>query len=778
MWTRRSYHVGDEAIGLAAELQLRRRGFEVVRISRMHPWGLQPGQQGPTIESLRFPWPPVDRQRYLGEIRRVLAGDASALPPDDQVHRFAAELAQVDALVIGGGGSLNSRYGWLLYERLVAALIAHSQGMPVIISGQSLGPELSPADRPVLAELLQLAELVGLRDADSVALARRLCPDHPALGAVCDEVILLDTDRDQPLQEGIDVTLAADPGPFDQATYIEVMAALVETLASRTGAPVRLVPHMARPGRHDVDEDAHRRLAEALSMPVSRRVIDTALDTVGSSATARWVLTTRFHPVVLGLLAGSAVLPVALDRYAASRMDGAMANWGEQAGSVPFAALWRPGQGPDQELIDELVEALISRAEQHDVGSGVGIRERLRTRQEAWWDRIAAVLTHSPVPVDEPDAPDLPGAPEARRYWPADIAARLAPFVDPAGPPTVSVIMRTRDRPLLLERAPTDVAAQTRVDWQLIVINDGGSVADCERAVDNVRPWLGGRVQVLHNVSSAGMEAASNQGLERALGEFVVVHDDDDCWAPTFLQEGLAHLEAHPEQMGVMTRTIEVFEEQHGVEFVETRRAPFNGWLHEIVLIDFLKENRAVPISFLYRRTAHAGIGRYDEQLQVIGDWDFHLRFLSHFEVGFIDRPLAFWHKRTDPADSPNSVYQQDHRHWDLVVRDRAFREWVDRFGLGLPLYLNKTVEREVDRMDAPLAGLAEQLTRIEGRIDALDAELAGVDHQVRSAGALNLLRRKYWAARQAAGRLLGRGHQSYRRRGASAEKPPDSASH
>ncbi|WP_422115332.1 glycosyltransferase [Brachybacterium sp. UNK5269] len=42
------------------------------------------------------------------------------------------------------------------------------------------------------------------------------------------------------------------------------------------------------------------------------------------------------------------------------------------------------------------------------------------------------------------------------------------------------------------------------------------------------------------------MEAASNHGLRETTAPAVAVHDDDDTWHATFLQETLAHLEAHP----------------------------------------------------------------------------------------------------------------------------------------------------------------------------------------------------------------------------------------
>ncbi|MDN5571186.1 MAG: polysaccharide pyruvyl transferase family protein, partial [Propionibacteriaceae bacterium] len=183
------YHVGDEAMVHAAIDKLSRRGVhDPVLFTRdvahtRHYFGA--GVEA--VRTLAFPWPPADRERYLNEIKAVMAGEAAALPPHDQVFAVIETLRGVDALFIAGGGNLNSRYGWLLYERAAMAHIAVALGKQVVIGGQTLGPELSDADRGTLANLLGNASLVGLREDASLRLARALAPGHPALRPCFDD---------------------------------------------------------------------------------------------------------------------------------------------------------------------------------------------------------------------------------------------------------------------------------------------------------------------------------------------------------------------------------------------------------------------------------------------------------------------------------------------------------------------------------------------------------------------------------------------------------------
>lgn len=440
------YHVGDEAIASASARRLRERGHEVLRISRLEKFGPAGERPDPSFPALVFPWELERRAAYLGEIRRVLDGDAGALPRGDKLHAFVDRMREADALVIGGGGALTSRYGWLLDERLATALVARSLGLPVVLSGQSLGPELTPQDRDHIRELLDLCTLVGLRDAHSARLARQIAPEHPAILHTLDDAIGLvpvdpvgAADGDAPVGDAagsapgdetgaLSVTLGADGDPFPREDYVRVLAAVVDGLAARTGADVELLPHMADPDTGGADLAIHEELAALLTVPARVLPIETDTAAVARTQRAGWVVSTRFHPVVLGALGGAGVLALPLNRYGASRMDGALANMGIGGGTVPLAALWDPAVRAPSALVEPVLDALVDGREAE--------RERLAAARgpvlaaaEAWWDRIDAVLrgVDDAAGLSDPRGAGLPGA----SRWSEELEAPLAAYVPP-----------------------------------------------------------------------------------------------------------------------------------------------------------------------------------------------------------------------------------------------------------------------------------------------------------------------------------------------------------
>lgn len=278
------------------------------------------------------------------------------------------------------------------------------------------------------------------------------------------------------------------------------------------------------------------------------------------------------------------------------------------------------------------------------------------------------------------------------------------------------IVVRTKNRPWFLRRTLRDIQSQHETGWRVRIINDGGDASEVDAAVAELPAELRARIDVTHNQSARGRSAAANQGVRALDTEYVVLHDDDDLWHPTFLSRTVAHLEEHPDEVGVMVRTEIVYEAERGAEFVETGRAPFWPGMSSISYADLLQVNRAVPISYLYRRELHDEIGYYREDLHAVEDWEFNLRTALVHRIGFIDgEPLAFWMQRRGVAgELGNSMYAlaAEHDFYDRLVRDEALRAYVSDHGPGLALYLARFIQDEVARQLDERLSLGQRLTR------------------------------------------------------------------
>lgn len=340
--------------------------------------------------------------------------------------------------------------------------------------------------------------------------------------------------------------------------------------------------------------------------------------------------------------------------------------------------------------------------------------------------------------------------------------------------PTVAVIMRTRDRGLLLRRALADVCAQTYPHWQLLVINDGGDPGEVEKLIAE-EPGLGDRVSVLHNPEPVGRAASWNQGVRSTDSRYVAVHDDDDTWHPSFLERTTRHLDG-TDDVGVAVRTEVIWEHVDGDRVVEQGREILWPKVRTMTLFDLLRINRYVPISILYRRSVHEAIGLLREDLPVVEDWEFNMRLAASGTVGFLDgAPLAFWRQRKEAegalANSVIAVLDQHHDE-DLRLRDEALRDYVHRHGAGGLLYVTKYFQGEIDllhdritfgegrlqeivdllhRQQETVAGQGELIGRLEGMLKEQREQLSRATEQaarletaVSDASVISLIRRRY----------------------------------
>jgi len=338
----------------------------------------------------------------------------------------------------------------------------------------------------------------------------------------------------------------------------------------------------------------------------------------------------------------------------------------------------------------------------------------------------------------------------------------------------VAVIVRTKDRPVLLERALRSIAAQSATPRQLVVVNDGGDAAAVERALEPVRATIAAEVIVVHHDEPVGRPRGMNVGVRASSAATFVFHDDDDSWAPGFLAATAAHLAEHEADAAVATRTAVVYERVEGDAITELSREPFEPHLASVRLTDALYRNSTPPICLVYRRSAYDRVDGYDDRLTALADWDFLLRVLRTETVGFIDgEPLAFWHhRRDDRSATGNSAYADAgaHTSFNRGIRDEYLRRSLRTDDdLGLALFIADGLRRldeqsilargEASRvaderanghqahLEAIHASIVSELMRSRQAIEQLESQVAELREQV--------ARSSMGAVRRAGGRVV-----------------------
>lgn len=385
-----TYHVGDEAMTIASAQTLSEGGAAVTLMTRdvghsaryigaavnHEAVNREAGAPYEYLPFFLFPWAPAERELTLAALECILAqlhadrerpstAELVALPqvqalPEvlhpleqtvERIVDFADSIAAMDAVVVSGGGNLNSRYGWLLYERAAAVRAAAHASVPVYVTGQSLGPVLSPEDAQVLERMLRTARSVTVRECSSLAWCRERGIDARLSVDDATDYLAASPARTLHYAEGVSAGQVLDELPeryvcvtVNECTeqQAQQIARLLDSMWREHGYTPVFLSHFGDPQNPESgDIQVHQRIAEQLSpsTPATLLLILHADQSVTVHRGAAFTLTSRYHPAVFSAAAGIPVLALVPDAFTQMRAGGALNLYGLGEFTLPLGML-------------------------------------------------------------------------------------------------------------------------------------------------------------------------------------------------------------------------------------------------------------------------------------------------------------------------------------------------------------------------------------------------------------------------------------------------------
>lgn len=208
---------------------------------------------------------------------------------------------------------------------------------------------------------------------------------------------------------------------------------------------------------------------------------------------------------------------------------------------------------------------------------------------------------------------------------------------DGAWPP-VSVVVATRDRPVLLERAVRSILGQSYAGQvECVVVFD-----QSDPAALSIDVPAGRQLRYVVNVRTPGLAGARNTGITSSDGALIAFCDDDDEWDADKLQLQAALLTSSSADFagcGIRIR--------HSGHVVE-RLPPYSVQFHQLVRERITALH---PSTFLMCRSAVHDIGLVDEKLpgSYGEDYDWLLRAARRGPITSVEQPLVtiYWHEQS-----------------------------------------------------------------------------------------------------------------------------------
>lgn len=207
--------------------------------------------------------------------------------------------------------------------------------------------------------------------------------------------------------------------------------------------------------------------------------------------------------------------------------------------------------------------------------------------------------------------------------------------------PLISVVLPTRDRRALLERAISSIVNQTYSNWELLIIDDA--------SVDDTARYLGSldspKMRCFPG-AGRGVCAARNIGLGKADGSLIVYLDDDNVMHPGWLKSVAWAFEQHPDKSTlyggfVVDDSARILQSNGG----DLPRLYFFPYDHKAVAVNNIADMGCIA------HRAGLGEARFDETLREMGDWDLFLRLTRDQEPLALPAVACYY-----TTDAPNRL--------------------------------------------------------------------------------------------------------------------------
>jgi glycosyltransferase involved in cell wall biosynthesis len=255
---------------------------------------------------------------------------------------------------------------------------------------------------------------------------------------------------------------------------------------------------------------------------------------------------------------------------------------------------------------------------------------------------------------------------------------------------TISIIMPTYNRHQYIRHAIESVMNQTFRDFEIIVVNDGGS-RECEAVIES---FQSDKIRYLY-VEHGGLSHALNQGLLASRSKYIAYLDDDDQYFPDHLQSLVSALESsYSFVYADAYREVKIYKDDKWNRI--SRAVEFS---YDFDSGRFAESNYIPVLCMAHRRDCFESIGLFERDLPNAMDWDLWAKAARLYDFKHLKKVTCVYEYRLGPDSL--SGRQLDNLFFGTILRKHH-------------LYLAKQVWSDlINRADRGLMGYAEIESRI-----------------------------------------------------------------
>ncbi|KJS08358.1 MAG: hypothetical protein VR73_05930 [Gammaproteobacteria bacterium BRH_c0] len=203
--------------------------------------------------------------------------------------------------------------------------------------------------------------------------------------------------------------------------------------------------------------------------------------------------------------------------------------------------------------------------------------------------------------------------------------------------PCISVIMPLYNKEDSVSRSISSVLAQTILDFELIIINDGST----DNSANVVSQFIDPRIIFVEQLN-AGVGAARNRGVMESTSDLVTFLDADDEWYPDYIESILVLAEQYS-QCSVYA-TSYLFKDGDNIVSPSIPFFEKKGIIHDYFYLACKGSPPFCIGSVTVRKSALLSIGLFTPGIMAGEDLLCWAKLAQQYDIAFLNQPKAVYH--------------------------------------------------------------------------------------------------------------------------------------
>ena len=231
--------------------------------------------------------------------------------------------------------------------------------------------------------------------------------------------------------------------------------------------------------------------------------------------------------------------------------------------------------------------------------------------------------------------------------------------------PLVSIVMNCHNGQKYLEDSIKSITAQTYQNWELIFWDN----ASTDNSKQVINKFSDARIKYFKSDNFKKLYESRNLAIKKAKGKLISFLDTDDMWERDKIEKQIEFFEKNKDFKIVYSNYYNLD------ELKKKKSLKFKKNLPSGMIIKDLLKNYTVGILTVCLNRNIFNEYSFDNNLDIIGDFDLLIKLSVKYKIGYIDKPLASYRLHdSNFSKIKNKLYIYELKNW-LQMNKKKFND-------------------------------------------------------------------------------------------------------